>query len=107
MTPALCGPETGLTPRRLFTRNYTETAGRGYASLVSIHLATSTFGRYSKLTGVTALLYTVVFFTAQVFLSRWCLSRFRFGPVEWVWRSLTYGALMPWRLGGEAASQGH
>jgi uncharacterized protein len=65
------------------------------------------FGSYSRLTGVTALLYTVVFFTAQVYLSRWWLSRFRFGPVEWVWRSLTYGALMPWRLGGEAASHGY
>jgi uncharacterized protein len=55
------------------------------------------FGIYSRLTGVTVLLYTVVFFTAQVYLSRWWLSRFRFGPAEWVWRSLTYGALMPLR----------
>jgi uncharacterized protein len=55
------------------------------------------FGLYSRLTGVTALLYTVVFFTAQVYLSRWWLSRFRLGPVEWVWRSLTYGELMPLR----------
>jgi uncharacterized protein len=55
------------------------------------------FGLYARLTGVTALLYTVVFFTAQVYLSRWWLSRFRFGPVEWVWRSLTYGVLMPLR----------
>jgi uncharacterized protein len=54
-------------------------------------------GIYSKLTGVTVLLYTLVFFSAQVYLSRWWLSRFRFGPAEWVWRSLTYGALMPWR----------
>jgi uncharacterized protein len=54
-------------------------------------------GIYSKLTGVTILLYTLVFFTAQVYLSLWWLSRFRFGPAEWVWRSLTYGALMPWR----------
>ena len=55
------------------------------------------FGLYSRLTAVTALLYTLVFFTAQVYLSRWWLSRFRLGPVEWVWRSLTYGALMPLR----------
>jgi uncharacterized protein len=55
------------------------------------------FGLYSRLTAVTALLYTVVFFIAQVYLSRWWLSRFRLGPVEWVWRSLTYGELMPLR----------
>jgi uncharacterized protein len=54
-------------------------------------------GIYSKLTGLTVLLYTLAFFAAQVYLSRWWLSRFRFGPAEWVWRSLTYGALMPWR----------
>ncbi len=49
------------------------------------------------LTGVTVLLFTLTFFTAQVYLSRWWLSRYRFGPAEWVWRSLTYGALMPMR----------
>ncbi len=30
-------------------------------------------------------------FVAQVVLSRWWLSRFRFGPLEWLWRWLTYG----------------
>jgi len=64
------------------------------------------FGIYSKLTGVTVLLYTLVFFTAQAYLSRWWLNRFRFGPVEWIWRSLTYGAVMPWRLRSEAVSRG-
>ncbi len=54
-------------------------------------------GMYSMLTGVTVLLSTLAFFTAQVYLSRWWLSRFRFGPAEWLWRSLTYGALVPMR----------
>lgn len=31
-------------------------------------------------------------FAAQVIVSRWWLGRFRFGPLEWVWRGLTYGA---------------
>ncbi|MHC4093619.1 MAG: DUF418 domain-containing protein, partial [Planctomycetota bacterium] len=26
------------------------------------------------------------------------LRHFRFGPVEWFWRSLTYGGLQPMRL---------
>lgn len=34
---------------------------------------------------------TVVIYAAQVALSGWWLSRFRFGPVEWLWRVLTYG----------------
>jgi uncharacterized protein len=31
----------------------------------------------------------------QVALSGWWLKRFRFGPAEWLWRSLTYGKLQP------------
>jgi uncharacterized protein len=27
----------------------------------------------------------------QIPLSAWWLSRYRFGPIEWVWRRLTYG----------------
>jgi len=34
-------------------------------------------------------------FGAQIFLSRWWLSRYRFGPMEWLWRSLAYGRRQP------------
>jgi uncharacterized protein len=33
----------------------------------------------------------VVAYATQVLFSRWWLSRFRYGPAEWVWRGLTYG----------------
>jgi uncharacterized protein len=36
-------------------------------------------------------------FGAEVALSTWWLRRFRFGPAEWLWRSLTYGRLQPMR----------
>lgn len=36
-------------------------------------------------------------FAFQVAYSRWWLARFRFGPVEWLWRSLTYGRAQPMR----------
>jgi uncharacterized protein len=36
-------------------------------------------------------------FAAQVLLSHLWLARFRFGPIEWVWRSLTYGKAQPMR----------
>lgn len=39
----------------------------------------------------------VVLFGAQVAVSRWWLARFRFGPLEWAWRSLTYGRRQPMR----------
>jgi uncharacterized membrane protein YeiB len=35
---------------------------------------------------------------AQVVLSRWWLARFRYGPLEWVWRCLTWFRLVPNRL---------
>ncbi|RKH39827.1 DUF418 domain-containing protein [Corallococcus interemptor] len=43
-------------------------------------------------------------FALQVAFSHWWLARFRFGPVEWLWRSLTYGRAQPMRLvpAGEA-----
>ena len=33
----------------------------------------------------------VVLFGVQVAASRWWLRRFRFGPVEWLWRAFAYG----------------
>ena len=40
----------------------------------------------------------VLLFAVQIGLSRWWLARFRFGPVEWVWRSLTYRQRQPMRI---------
>ncbi|MEZ0472051.1 DUF418 domain-containing protein [Luteimonas salinilitoris] len=37
------------------------------------------------------VLLAVVVFALQVAASRWWLARFRFGPVEWLWRWATYG----------------
>lgn len=37
------------------------------------------------------VLYVLVVFAMQVLLSRWWLSKFRFGPLEWAWRWITYG----------------
>ncbi|WP_211370292.1 DUF418 domain-containing protein [Nonomuraea turkmeniaca] len=34
----------------------------------------------------------------QVVLSRWWLTRFRYGPIEWLWRCLTWFRLVPNRL---------
>jgi uncharacterized protein len=34
-------------------------------------------------------------YTVQVFFSNWWLRRFQFGPMEWLWRTLTYGRRQP------------
>jgi len=44
------------------------------------------------------LAYWIVLFTIQIYFSRWWLTRFRFGPFEWLWRSLTYMKLQPMRV---------
>ncbi|MEO7654945.1 MAG: DUF418 domain-containing protein, partial [Sphingomicrobium sp.] len=33
----------------------------------------------------------IAFFALQTALSHWWLARYRFGPMEWLWRTLTYG----------------
>ena len=39
----------------------------------------------------------LVIFAVQVAFSHWWLARFRFGPAEWLWRSLTYRKAQPMR----------
>ncbi len=43
-------------------------------------------------------LLAVAIYAVQVPVSIWWLQRFRFGPVEWLWRSLTYWRLQPMRI---------
>lgn len=38
-------------------------------------------------------------YAGQVAFSRWWLARHRFGPAEWLWRTLTYGVRQPLRSG--------
>lgn len=46
---------------------------------------------------LTTELIALGVYVFQVFFSRFWLERFRFGPVEWVWRMLTYGQRLPMR----------
>ncbi|MBD9436482.1 DUF418 domain-containing protein [Pseudoxanthomonas sp. PXM03] len=55
-------------------------------------------GYFEQLPRAWQPVFAVVLFGLQVALSRLWLSRFRFGPVEWLWRSLTYAELQPLRL---------
>ena len=46
--------------------------------------------------GATALVaVSLAFFAGQMLFSRWWLARFRYGPMEWLWRWLTYGGARP------------
>ena len=39
----------------------------------------------------------VAVYVGQVPFSAWWLRRYRYGPVEWLWRTLMYGAAQPMR----------
>ncbi|MCP3141939.1 DUF418 domain-containing protein [Pyxidicoccus xibeiensis] len=54
-------------------------------------------GFITKLGPAMCVVYCLAVFAVQVVWSHLWLSRFRFGPAEWVWRSLTYGKAQPMR----------
>ena len=48
--------------------------------------------------GVTASVALGIFLYAlQIPFSNWGLSKYQFGPVEWLWRSLTFMKIQAWK----------
>ena len=39
-------------------------------------------------------------YIAQLAWSPWWLARLRFGPLEWLWRTVSYRRRQPMRIGG-------
>jgi uncharacterized protein len=52
-------------------------------------------GLLSSMGALPCLLIGLAVFTFQIQFSKWWLRRFRFGPVEWLWRSFTYCKVQP------------
>jgi uncharacterized protein len=48
---------------------------------------------FGRLNVPESLAIAVAIYVAQAAFSAWWLRRFRFGPIEWLWRSLMYGKL--------------
>jgi uncharacterized protein len=46
---------------------------------------------YGELEYYQLYLVVLAVWTFQLLISPWWLARFRFGPVEWLWRAMTYG----------------
>lgn len=53
------------------------------------------FGLEMQLSGPQVLLISVVLFVTQILVSRLWLSKFGFGPLEWIWRCITYWRIFP------------
>ena len=45
-------------------------------------------GPFGPITPPVGIVLALALFAAQVAASHWWLTRFRFGPVEWLWRAL-------------------
>lgn len=56
------------------------------------------FGQAFRLGPAAVTAWAVVIFCVQLVACQWWLKRFRFGPVEWMWRSLTYLKWQPLRV---------
>jgi uncharacterized protein len=54
------------------------------------------FGQFGP---AKAMLLSIPIYLVLMMFSLWWMGRFRFGPAEWLWRTLTYARLQPMRTG--------
>jgi len=62
------------------------------------------FGLFGDIPRAVQIVVTVAIWIGNLAFSSWWLARFRFGPAEWLWRSMTYGARQPMRREVRAAA---
>lgn len=54
-------------------------------------------GQFGRLGAAPVLVLGIAVYAAQMAISAWWLRRYRFGPLEWLWRTLMYGTMQPMR----------
>ncbi len=57
-------------------------------------------GLYGDLSRSWQMVFVAAVVGLQLVVCPWWLRRFRFGPVEWLWRSLAYWERQPMRVAG-------
>jgi len=55
------------------------------------------FGIFGEVSRIGQMGVVLAVWVLQLWLAPWWLKRFRFGPAEWLWRSLTYWQRQPMR----------
>mgnify|MGYP001226915514 CR=1 FL=1 len=55
------------------------------------------FGLYDAVSPIVGTFIVVLVYILQTMFSKWWLTHFRFGPLEWLWRSLTYWKKQPFK----------
>lgn len=54
-----------------------------------------TLNLFAEIGVAAATALTLPIFLLQIFFSKWWLAKYQYGPIEWLWRSLTYLKLQP------------
>ena len=52
-------------------------------------------GYFGRLGAAETLILGTAVYAAQMAVSAWWLGRYRFGPIEWLWRTMMYGVRQP------------
>jgi uncharacterized protein len=52
-------------------------------------------GLFGRLGAFVTLIIGITVYALQIVVSMWWLRRYRFGPLEWLWRTLMYGTRQP------------
>lgn len=61
-------------------------------------------GLYGRFDRAELCLFVAAAWAAMLAISPWWLARFRYGPLEWLWRSLARGRVQPMRAGAPSAA---
>lgn len=54
-------------------------------------------GFYNKISVVTGTILVILIYLLQIVLSHYWLKNHIYGPVEWLWRTITYKKIQPWK----------
>ena len=63
------------------------------------------FGQWGRFGIAAQLVLVLAIWAAQLIVSPLWLRRFQFGPMEWLWRSLTYWERQPMRVARSAGGR--
>ncbi|SFJ64727.1 uncharacterized protein SAMN04487936_103182 [Halobacillus dabanensis] len=74
-------------------------------SIISFWLFYSVgLGLYGEVPPIGSVFLVIIFYTLQIVISKAWLKKYRFGPLEWLWRTLTYGKRQPLKRKNKAVS---
>ena len=69
--------------------------------MIQVAFLDLTFSKYGlglEVRPLVGLTMAIALFAVDALFSRWWLARFRYGPLEWLWRSATYASWQPLRV---------